>query len=604
MDDAMLGSFTIINKNRPIYALTAMLLLIFCIGFGVVKAGNHRQESTPVPTAVPGVMYFAGFPMSITLDGDFSDWNGIPYEAVDDGPNPPPNAGDNSVRFASVADAQNLYFSVLVTDRNIVAGQNGEEYWNEDSIEIYINATGNLTLTSYSSGVAQINIPAANMGKPLDDLTVVGINSENLDVRGVVVQTENGYAVEAAIPLATDAWDIIPSDGANIGFQLQVNSASDVGRDVKLSWSGLDKTDDQSYLNPSVFGQLVFTQTSENVPATAIPTVQAAVQPASGNFSVVGSTIYDPQGNEFITKGVNVNGYNWVWPRKTVDDINLIVDCWKFNLVRVNSFLFLGEVPYEQYTDNNNLDEIVNAFTARGIVVVFEAHDRVGSYYEGEDLDTLVSWFTDLANRYKDNPYVWFDVINEPGAQYVIDEANWLLIHQSVIRAIRDTAGANNIILVEGAFGGQDVSIWDSQMVVDERSAILHLGDEVMTFDGKTYSNIVFSIHLYDKWNYGDHKMANYFDRVLARDFALIVGEYGIQTNLPTRPAAESLFNTAVSRDIGRIVWQWDGSDDNDLTAGTSRGGGWEINDCQNPTNLSWLGQQVWNDNRTAVNNP
>ena len=38
------------------------------------------------------------------------------------------------------------------------------------------------------------------------------------------------------------------------------------------------------------------------------------------------------------------------------------------------------------------------------------------------------------------------------------------------------------------------------------------------------------------------------------------------------------------------------GSDHNDLT---TDGGGWQIDNCQNPTNLTWMGQEIWNDNHT-----
>ncbi|HEY9844568.1 MAG TPA: PA14 domain-containing protein, partial [Candidatus Caenarcaniphilales bacterium] len=48
-------------------------------------------------------------------------------------------------------------------------------------------------------------------------------------------------------------------------------------------------------------------------------------------------------------------------------------------------------------------------------------------------------------------------------------------------------------------------------------------------------------------------------------------------------------------RKIGRIVWAWWGGDENDLTT-SGNGGGWHINSCTNPTNLTWLGQQVWQD--------
>lgn len=568
-------------------ALSLITVIFMATSFTAYKAAAQEGMDNT---------YFAAHPMTITLDGDFSDWTGVEYIEVVDGPQTPANPQDGTMRFAVVADNQNLYISALVADAHIVAGKNDEQYWNEDSIEIYINATGNLGLTSYVPGVSQINIPAANIGLDNGQPILTGINWENIGVRAHVVETADGYAVEAAVPLVTDVWNIVPAPETTIGFQVQLNSATQQDRDVKVSWSALDKTADVSYQNPSVFGQLKFVASS-NQPAPTTAVEPTAVEAANGSFEVRGSVIVDPQGNEFIAKGVNVSGYNWVWTRKTVNDVDLIANCWNFNLVRVNSFLFTGQVPYTQYDVNNNLDEIVNAFTERGIIVVFEAHDRIGSYYEGDDLTTLVAWFTDLANRYKNNPYVWFDVMNEPGGRYLVDERNWLLVHREVIHAIREIAGANNIIIVEGAHGGQDATGWTESMVQDVNSAILNLADEVMSFYDQTYENIVFSIHPYDQWNYGDAKMADFFDRVIARDLALIVGEYGVQTNVETSRAVESLFNTAVPRRIGRIVWHWDGGDDNDLTVNTSQGGGWEINDCANPTNLSWLGQKVWDDN-------
>jgi hypothetical protein len=310
------------------------------------------------------------------------------------------------------------------------------------------------------------------------------------------------------------------------------------------------------------------------------------------------STILDPNGQPFVVKGTNVNGANWTWPRLTVPDADLITQCWKFNLVRVNSFLFTGQIPYPQYQTNNDLDAIIEAYTSRNIVVVLEAHDRIGSYYAGDDLTALIAWFTDLARRYRDNPYVWFDVANEPGGRRGIDTEQWVNMHGKVIAAIRDTAQANNVIIVEGAFGGQDAGNMDGNPVSE--SAILQESQKILGYNGQNYGNIVFSIHTYDLWNFGDAKMADFFDRVYAQHLALIVGEYGVSTGQDTQPAAQSLFNTAPSRGVGRIVWQWDGGDNNDLTVNTSQGGGWEIDNCQNPTNLSWLGQQVWNDNHAS----
>ncbi len=587
--------------------MSLLSVLVFVVTGLLFTRGFVQGQNALVPDGVLGKTYNAAFPVNITLDGNFADWDNVPEATVASGPVMPETADAKGVmKFASVADSNNLYFRVDVTDAHIIAGQHGINYFNEDSVEIYINATGNLALTEYQKGVVQLTIPAVNIGVPLNQTILYGKDWESIGAQAIVVKTDTGYAMEVSIPLHNLLWSIKPVQDAVIGFQIQVNGASAKDRDLKLSWSKADTTD-QSYINPGVFGQLVFYNVKGSPVAmaatvapvanpTAVP--QATLISSGEGFSVRGTKIYGPDGKEFVAKGVNVNGYNWVWTRSTVNDAHLIVDCWAFNLVRVNSFLFMGESKYPQYTNNNDLDAIVKTYTGRGIVVVFEGHDRIGSYYEGDDLTALVAWFTDLARKYKDNPYVWFDVANEPGGRKSIDSNNWINMHGQVIKGIRDDAGANNIIIVEGAYGGQDIGNADASSVTD--SAILQYGKDVIHFGGRSFQNIVFSIHTYDLWNAGDAKLAAYFDKVAELGYPMIIGEYGVHTDRDVMPAAKSTFSVAIPRNIGLIVWQWEGRDDNDLTTGTSIGGGWEINDCTNPTNLSWLGEQVWEDNHTA----
>lgn len=583
--------------------ISTVFILAFLASPFWAKPQSVIAQDWSTPQDIPGEVYYAAFPLTVTLDGQFDDWASVRRVQVSSGPLvPEASDAQTTFWFAAAADGDNLYFKIDVVDPHIIAGQHGINYWNEDSVELYLNATGNLALTDYAAGVAQITIPAVNIGKGLDQLVLYGKNWEGIGVRALVVQTDTGYAMEVAVPLHNAVWNIDPSAGQALGFQIQLNGASQQDRDLKLSWSKTD-TNDQSYINPSVFGRIIFSPVTssesapENTSAAISPTLSPTGTAAQGEFTTQAHTIYAPDGSEFVAKGTNVSGFNWVWPRRTVDDLHLIVDCWAFNLVRVNSFLFMGETRYQQYTTNNDLDEIVRKFTERGVVVVFEGHDRIGSYYQGNDLRTLIAWYTDLARKYRDNPYVWFDVMNEPGGRRSIDVDQWVNMHGQVIQAIRDT-GANNIIIVEGAYGGQDSGNNDSAPVVD--SAILRYGKNVLHYGGRTFDNIVFSIHTYDLWNHGDAKLADFFDRVHALGYPIIIGEYGIQTDQDTFPAAQSTFNTVISRKIGRIVWHWDGSDANDLTVNTSSGGGWEINDCTNPTNLSWLGQQVWNDNHSG----
>lgn len=312
-----------------------------------------------------------------------------------------------------------------------------------------------------------------------------------------------------------------------------------------------------------------------------------------GHFHVIEDKIYAPDGQEFIIKGTNINGPRFGWPGDTPSYVHLIADCWRFNTVRVNVMLLDGQ----HYEENGTIEQIIDAYTAKGIVTIIEAHDRTGDYYEGRDLETLKAFFGDLATRYQDNPYVWFNVMNEPGGHDSRDEIDrWLTVHREVIAAIR-AVGANNIIVVDGHYWGQDVGEWNAKAVKANKSAILGHGKDLVKSNGQTYQNLVFSIHLYDQWDYSEQKLADFIKRVQDQDIPLIIGEYGAKKDGTYQSAVEYMFNVAVPKNVGRLVWAWWGGDDFELTT-TANGGGQHINDCHNPTNLTWLGRQVWNDNR------
>lgn len=323
---------------------------------------------------------------------------------------------------------------------------------------------------------------------------------------------------------------------------------------------------------------------------------------AQDGFRVVGSKIYDPSGREFIAKGVNINGVRWVWPGNmtTSEHVPKIIDGFKFNAVRV-------PVSFEaSQWDDNTVESLVQTYTSRGLVVMFDAHDKIGGYFEGTELDTVKDFFRDLATRYKNNPYVWINVQNEPGDANP-DKSRWLRVHQEVIKAVRDEAKANNIIVCDGSAWGQDVGEWTAGNVRTDKSAILSYGKELVQFGGKRYDNIVFSVHAYDQWSAGSvaqnrSKMEDFIERVHAQGLALIIGEYGVENaNQNTWPGTQGAIAAAQNKEVGRFVWAWWGGDKNDLTT-SGNGGGQNLNSLTNPTNLSALGQLVWNDNRRSEN--
>jgi endo-1,4-beta-xylanase len=208
------------------------------------------------PDSVEGRIYYAPFPVTITLDGETDDWENIPRVTIDSGTMVPPD-NDTTMTFAAAADETHLYFLADVTDSNIVYGNYGAgEWYREDSVEFYLNTTENLEAASYAPGIVQIGIMAANLAEPEQPL-IGGGRSADAQISFVIVETDHGYLIEAAVPLVTDVWDIEPAHLDVLGFQAHLNGSSSTDRDTKLIWSVHD-TQDQSWQNPALFGQLVF----------------------------------------------------------------------------------------------------------------------------------------------------------------------------------------------------------------------------------------------------------------------------------------------------------------------------------------------------------
>lgn len=215
------------------------------------------QGSRPIaPEGEFGETYYAPFPVQIKLDGSFNDWDAVPQVTLSQG------VGRPAVTFAAAADAEYLYLFADVIDDNIISGEHGADYWNEDSVEFYLNGTGDLTLTSYRDGVAQLTFPPINAA--LEDhaeAVIAGVRGETMEAQVFTTLTDRGWAVEVAVPLENSVWSITPTHEGQLGFQVHLNGASTLNRDTKLSWSNRDNGD-QSHQNPSVFATLIFHEVS------------------------------------------------------------------------------------------------------------------------------------------------------------------------------------------------------------------------------------------------------------------------------------------------------------------------------------------------------
>lgn len=277
-----------------------------------VPAATATESATPtaepaptIPPEITGEVVYVPFPVQITVDGDRGDWSDIPAILVDRGPTPSsdPNE-DGSFTFKVAADADTFFITMEARDKNIIAGQHGSEFWNEDSLEFYLNTTADLDARKYAPGMFQLNINATDIGNTDPQaLTITGVQHADVSVTGYVFKTDPGWGYEASIPLTGL---ITPAHGLEVGFQAQMNGASTADRDSKLIWSNAD-TADQSWQIPALFGRAIFYELGRtDVPQpsvraelpTATPTAGPVVIPALISVNQVG---YFPDGEKIAS---------------------------------------------------------------------------------------------------------------------------------------------------------------------------------------------------------------------------------------------------------------------------------------------------------------
>jgi len=358
------------------------------------------------------------------------------------------------------------------------------------------------------------------------------------------------------------------------------------------------------HLQPLTFGvATALAQTLES------PTnLRVAEQPGTPGqkFTIVGTRIIGPDGNEFVPIGGNANGpYSW-WNDATIG-MSATAQKWHWNTLRLIT-CWPGGCPKAggwSWDTNNDLDGIIQEYTAKKIVIMISLHQFTGAdSLSAADASTLVTFWTDLANKYKNNTYVWFNIANEPVTGGDSSFSDWLEFTEPSVQAIRAT-GADNIIVVDGSMFGQEAADWSCGEIPYTDSAILAFGPRFRD----TYGNILPSVHTYGVWGGGTNsctttqlntRMNEYFDRIASANLPIVIGETGDCPDGPSCDAfwndgqyegTETTFRIAPGRRIGILWWSASGGSGYFLTSG-----GWEgINYVTPPDGLSDFGKLLYN---------
>ena len=182
---------------------------------------------------------------SVELDGELDDaYTEAEAFAIDTEIQPTiTDADDLSATWRSVYNEDGLYFYIEVQDDALRSDNPDGEWFQDDGVEIYLDANNSKTFNSYDENDYQIVVRLD--GSIFDTKGQLGDGAE-----ASVTETASGYIAEVKLPWT--AVGATPAPGLFLGLDVHVIDDDDGGsRDGKLSWFA---EIDQSFSNAALFG--------------------------------------------------------------------------------------------------------------------------------------------------------------------------------------------------------------------------------------------------------------------------------------------------------------------------------------------------------------
>jgi len=180
----------------------------------------------------------------VKIDGDLSEWGAAQVLRVAAGDEKGPGRADYAgARFAAGWSDAGLYVAADVSDADIINMYDGGAIWNGDGFELFIetDVTDDRTTNVYDIDTFQyLFSPTNRFGE--SDVAVGGnprlpwgYSPEAIEF--AVAVTDGGWVIEAFIP-SSEMGGWVPAEGAEIGFDIQLDISHSRERSQYHTWRG------------------------------------------------------------------------------------------------------------------------------------------------------------------------------------------------------------------------------------------------------------------------------------------------------------------------------------------------------------------------------
>ncbi len=310
----------------------------------VIKDKRSIQERAK-EWMTDNIMTVATHPVTISVDGDDSDWKNIQYVGKINKVVPkfqtPSSPKDCEGSFKVAVDDNFLYLLIKVEDDKLIFGKN--KNYNDDSIEICVSPTFN---QNQKYGEMDFQISLTPKSNDSDEFHLSGINYQKYFMPTLKrVAVKNGWGVEIAIPLNNELFVAPIYDMKAIGLNITYND-NDLGekREHKLSWSKYD-TQDTGWKDPTIFGALMIVSDSKKYPELVRPSDSIIfrrgerynfVHNNPGTFNLIYNPSFE-EGDKNWMEWYDRCGYNF-----SIDDTNAKTGS---KSMKIDGTKFSGEEP-------------------------------------------------------------------------------------------------------------------------------------------------------------------------------------------------------------------------------------------------------------------
>lgn len=143
-------------------------------------------------------------------------------------------------------------------------------------------------------------------------------------------------------------------------------------------------------------------------------------------------------------------GFKYIYPNTSMMDSFIAAGMNTFRLAFCWERLQPRAMENFDAAELARLDQTVNYLTSKKVYVILDPHNYAAYWgiriSKGTTNEMFADFWSRLATRYANNPYVFFGLMNEPNG---ISSEAWLEAANAAIIAIRNTS-AKNLILVPG----------------------------------------------------------------------------------------------------------------------------------------------------------